>query len=92
MVPTLVPPESENTTVAPPVVSLFPAASLAWSVSVALAPEATNPLVTVSTEAPGEGGPGTTAICGSAVVTVLPLIVAPMVVAVPASTPMKVAV
>ena len=50
MVPVLVPPLDVNTTVAPPAVRLLPNWSLAWSVSVAPAPEATVALETVTTD------------------------------------------
>ena len=50
MLPVLVPPDAVNATVAPPAVKLFPAASLACSVSVTALPEATVPLETDTTD------------------------------------------
>ena len=50
MVPVLVPPEAVKTTAEPPVVRLFPAASLVWSVSVTPLPEATVPLETLTVD------------------------------------------
>ena len=92
IVPVLDPPEAVKTTVEPPVVRLFPAASLACKVSVSLLPEATVGLDTLTVEVVTETGPGVTATVGSVEVTGEPPIVAPIVVAVPASTPVKVAV
>src|SRR5437016_1419500 len=93
MFPVLVPlPVPAKTTVDPPVVRLFPAASLACSVSVAAAPETTVALDTVTTDVAGDTTPGVTAIVGSVEVTGLPPIVAPMVVALPATAPVNVAV
>src|ERR1051325_9044145 len=80
-VPVLAPPEKPNATESPPVATLFPAASLPRSFSVTLAPDPA-----------GEIAPGETAIVGSGLVTGDPLIVAPMVVAVPASRPVNTAV
>ena len=48
MVPVLVPPLWLNTTVAPPVDRLLPAASFAWSVSVTALPDATLPADTLT--------------------------------------------
>ena len=90
--PVLVPPARVNPTVSPPVGRLFPAASFACSVSVTAVPEATVPLETVTSDVATEAGPAITMIVGSVEVTGLPLIVAPMVVAPPATTPVKVAV
>src|SRR5213076_2216596 len=93
MVPVLVPPENPNATVSPPVVSELPAASFASRRSVTAEPEATVPLDAVITDVAGEIAPGDTAIVGNGVaVTGAPLIVAPIVVAVPATTPVNTAV
>ena len=92
MVPVLVPPDAVNATVAPPVVRLFPTASFAWSVSVTVEPEATVPLDAVTTDWLVEIVPGVTVTVGSALVTATELIVALIVVADPAVTPVKVAV
>jgi hypothetical protein len=93
-VPVLVPPEAENTTVDPPVLRLLPAASLACSVSVTALPDATVPLDTLTTDpvAAVEIAPGVTVTVGSVVVTATPPIVAPIVLALPAKTPVKIAV
>lgn len=91
-VPVLVPPVREKATVDPPALKLFPAASLAVSVRLILDPEATVLLDTEITEVTVEIVPGVTVIVGSVVVTGAPLIVAPMVVAVPAKTPVNTAV
>ncbi|HET9708688.1 MAG TPA: hypothetical protein VFP39_10345, partial [Gemmatimonadales bacterium] len=58
----------------------------------ALAPDDTVPLEVDTTEVRGEIAPVVTAIVGSVVVTALPLIVAPIVVAVPETSPVNVAV
>ena len=92
IVPVLVPPLEVNTTTSPPVVSLFPAASFATSVRVAEFPDSTLALEVVMTDVARETGPTVTAMVGCGVVTGLPPIVAPMVVAVPASTPVNAAV
>src|SRR5213592_2925896 len=92
MVPVLVPPELENTTIAPPVVTLFPAASLPRRCRVTTAPDVTVPFEIVTGDADGEIAPGDTVIVGALLVTGAPLIVAPIVVAVPASTPVNTAV
>ena len=91
--PVLVPPELLMATVRPPVVRLLPALSLAVSRRVTDWPAAT--VVGLPTilrvEVLSETGPGITMICGEAVVTDTPPMVAPMFVAVPARTPVKVA-
>src|SRR6266513_3729211 len=92
MAPVLVPPELEKTTIAPPVVTLFPAASLPRRCRVTTAPDVTVPLEIVTGDADGEIAPGETVIVGALLVTAAPLIVAPIVVAVPASTPVNTAV
>jgi len=91
IVPVLVPPDWLNTTVSPPVVRLFPAASLACNVSVAVAPETTVLLDVVTVDALRDAEPGVTVIVGRGDVTALPPMVAPMVVAVPAAAPVNVA-
>src|SRR5437773_2452230 len=90
IVPVLVPPDRVNTTVSPPAVRLFPAPSLACSVSVAVAPETTVLLDVVTVDALRDAEPGVTVIVGRADVPALPPIVAPMVVAVPAIPPVTV--
>jgi hypothetical protein len=91
-VPVLVPPEVANTTVDPPVLRLLPAASLACSVSVTASPDATVAFDTLTTDPAVEISPTVTWTVGSVVVTAAPPIVAPIVRAVPARTPVKVAV
>src|ERR1051325_115406 len=90
-VPVLAPPEKPNATASPPVATLFPAASLPRSFSVTLAPDATVSFEIVMTDPAGEIAPGETAIVGNGLVTADPLIVAPIVVAVPASRPVDTA-
>ena len=92
IVPVLVPPENEKTTVAPPVVIAFPAASFASSVSVPPTPDATVSFDTVTTDVAAEMPPGVTVIVGGAVPTGAAFTVAPIVVAVPTVTPVNVAV
>lgn len=91
-VPVLVPPERENRTVEPPVLKLFPAASFAVKVRLTLEPEATVDAETEIKDVTVEILPGLTVIVGSVVLTAVPLTVAPMVVAVPARTPVNTAV
>jgi hypothetical protein len=91
IVPVLVPPEAVNTTVEPPVARLLPNASFACSVSVTALPDATVPLATLTTDPAVEIAPTVTWTVGSVVVTADPPIVAPIVVAVPAVNPVKVA-
>ena len=90
--PVLVPPEKMNATLAPPLVTVLPAASLLCSRSVTVAPDATVSFEAVITEPEGEIAPADTAIVGSVLVTGAPLMFAPIVVAVPASTPVNTAV
>ena len=92
MEPVLVPPVAVKTTVAPPVVRLLPTASLAWSVKVTALPDCTVPLETPTVEVAVEIAPTVTVTVGSVDVTAAALIVAPIVVAVPTVTPVKVAV
>src|SRR5438552_10867425 len=92
IVPVLVPPDRLNATVSPPVVRLFPAPSLAWSVSVAVAPDTTVPLDVVTVDVAVEAVPGVTVIVGRVELTALPPMVALIVVAVPAVPPVNVAV
>jgi hypothetical protein len=89
IVPVLVPPEAVNTTVSPPVVRLFPAASFACSVSVTALPAATAPADTLTTDWLVELALGITVTVGMVLVTATPPIVAPMVVALPATIPVK---
>ena len=90
IVPVLVPPEAENTTVAPPPLRLLPAASFAWRVRVTAAPDATVPLDADTTDVVAEIAPAVTVIVAVDVADV-PFTVAPIVVAVPASTGVKIA-
>src|SRR5439155_859046 len=92
MVPLLVPPPWVNTTVSPPAGRLFPAPSLAWSVSVAVAPDTTVLLAVVPVHAGWAAFPCVTVFVASTDVTGFPPMVAPMVVAVPAVPPVNVAV
>ena len=93
IVPVLVPaPVVEKTTVKPPLVRLFPAASFAWSVSVALVPDAMAPLDVVTVEFAVE-----TAVPCVTVIDVVEVIGAPpnvalMVIADPAEIAVNVAV
>ncbi len=91
-VPLLVPPETVKATVAPPIVSAFPAASRACSVSVTVPPAEIVSLDTETVDVAGEIVPGVTVTVGAVVVTGAALIVAPIVVAAPAITPVNVAV
>ncbi len=88
----MVPPEFEKATAAPPAVSAFPAASFACSVTAVPVPDTIEPAPTVITDVAAEITPAETVIVGSVDVTGLPLIVAPIVVGVPAATAVKVAV
>jgi len=92
IVPVLVPPVAVNTTVAPPVDRLFPAASFACSVTVSALPDATVALATLTIDPAAEIAPTVTWTVGKVVVTAVPPTVAPIVVAVPATAPVKVAV
>src|SRR5438270_11121916 len=82
IVPVLVPPDWLNTTVSPPVVRLFPAPSLACSVSVAVAPDTTVLLDVVTVDALGDADPGVTVTVGRAARAAPPPMAAPVVVAV----------
>src|SRR5258706_9382877 len=92
MAPVLVPPDRENTTVAPPLVRLFPDGSLDWRRNVTIAPDATVSADTVTTEVAGEAAPGVTVIVGSVDVTGVAPMVAPILAGVPAVTAVNVAV
>src|ERR1041384_3558803 len=92
MGPVLGPPLVLNTTAAPPVVRLLPAASLACRVSVTVPPDMIVPLDTDTTEVVAEAAPAVTVICGRTVLTGVALIVAPIVVGVPDRIPVNVAV
>ena len=91
MLPVEVPPDLVNTTVDPPVVKLFPAASLAVSVNVIPAPDCTVLVETLTKEVAGLMAPALTVTVGEAVVTDTPPMVAKIEVAVPAVTPVKTA-
>ena len=92
IVPVELPPERLNTTVAPPTVIELPAASLACKVSVEVPPELIVALPTNICEVAELGPPGVTVTLGAAVVTLVPPILAVIVVAEPATAPVKVAV
>lgn len=92
MVPVLVPPLFVKTTVEPPVVKLFPAASFALNVRVTALPDVTVAEETDKVEVTAEMAPGLTVTVGSAVLTKVPPMVARMLVAVPLTTPVKLAV
>ena len=88
MVPVLVPPVAVNATIEPPVARLLPAASRAWRVNVAVPPERTVPAEGVTVDCVVEIGPGVTWTVGNGVeVTLVLLIVAWIVTAVQARTP-----
>lgn len=91
MVPVEVPPLRLNTTVAPPVVRLFPAASRACKVRVTVLPDCTVAEETETMDVAELIAPGVTVMVGMVVVTGVPPMVAAMVVAVPATRPVKVA-
>src|SRR5258705_499785 len=91
-VPPLVPAVTVNATVDPPIVNALPAASCACSVSVPVPPEPIVSLDTLTTDAAAEIGPPATVTVGGVEATGAELIVAPTVVAVPARTPVNVAV
>lgn len=92
MVPVLVPPDPAKTTVSPPAVNGLLFASLVKRVRVTLDPEATDEREAVSTDWETDAAPGLTVTVGRVLVTALPPIVELIVVAVPATTPVKVAV
>lgn len=92
MLPVLTPPVWLNTTASPPVVRVLPAPSLAVKVSVTLLPEATELDERVIVDWATEIVPGVTLAVGFVVVIGAPPMVAPMLVAVPARTPVSVAV
>lgn len=81
-----------NTTVAPPEVRLFPAASLPCKVRVTVDPDATVALETETNEVLAEITPGFTVTVGKVVVTGTPPTAALTVVAEPLNTPVKLAV
>src|SRR3954465_8345681 len=91
--PVLVPaPPITNTTVAPPLVIVLPAASFACSVTVVALPETSDPLPIATVDCAGEITPGVTVKDGIVVVTAAPLIVACIPRAVPAVVAVNVAV
>ena len=93
MVPVLVPLLRVNTTVKPPLVRSFPASSFVRRVSVATAPDANVEADTLTSERPVDAvADGETVMVGGAEVTEVPPMVAWIVVAVPARSPVKVAV
>lgn len=89
--PVEVPPLRLKTTVDPPPLKAFPAASLAVKVTVILLPDATDALERAIVEFPGEIIPGVTVTVGFPEVTADPAIVAVIFVAVPAKTPVNTA-
>lgn len=92
ILPVEVPPERENTTVKPPAVKLLPLASLAVKVKLIEFPDKTVGLDTVTKDCDNENAPGLTVIVGKVEVMANPPTVALIVVAVPETTPVKVAV
>lgn len=88
-VPVEVPPEFPNKILDPPTITLFPAESRPCKVAVTVFPELTVAAETVTTDEDTEILPGTTVTVGSEVDTLTPLTVAPIVVAVPATIPVK---
>src|SRR5262245_55540883 len=91
-VPLLVPAPGPNTTLAPPVVSRLPLASLAVSVTVVELLDCKLERPTETADCVTLAAPGVTVMVGSAEVTGLPPMVAVMLRAVPAKTPVNVAV
>ena len=92
-VPVETPPLRVNATLAPPVLRALPAASLAVRVTVVVDPELTVAEATVTTDAEAEMVPEVTVTVGKGeLVTARPVTVAAIEVAVPAVTPVKVAV
>ena len=89
--PVEVPPEFVKTTVEPPEVKLFPAASRPCKVRVMLAPELTVELDTLTTDCASEITPGVTVTVGSVDVIATPPMVPVIVVDVPLTIPVKVA-
>ena len=92
IVPLLVPPVLENKIAEPPVVSVFPLASLAVNVSATVFPEVTVLLDTEITDCARDIAPGLTVIVGEILVTALPPIVAVIDVADPEFVAVKIAV
>ena len=92
IVPFETPPDRVNTTVLPPRVSWFPAASLVVSVKLTLLPAVADVAETVNSELESESAPGVTRNVGKVLDTLRPLMVAPSVVEVPVATPVRVAV
>lgn len=90
--PVLVPPLRVNTTVDPPAVKWFPLASMACKVSVEAEPELIVAEETLTNDCDNDRAPGFTVTVGKVEVTDEALIVALMVVDVPAVIPVKVAV
>src|SRR5512146_17186 len=91
-VPLDVPDPSPKATVSPPLVNLLPSASLAIKVTSVLSPEEMELLLTDRVDWLSETDPGVTVTVGSVLVTAPALIVAVIVVAVPAVVPVKTAV
>jgi len=86
------PPERLKLTAEPPVVRLFPEASLACKVTVEVAPAKITAGVTLTVDLAKLIDPAVTVTVGKAEVRAFPAIVAPILVAVPAKTPVKLAV
>ena len=91
-VPVEVPPVRPKTTVSPPAVKLFPAASLACKLTLILEPDPTLEAAEEMVDVMADTAPGVTDTVGNTDRTVAPFTVALTVVAVPASTPVKAAV
>ena len=87
--PVDVPPPDPNTIAEPPLVNVLPAASFAVRVRVTPPPDGTVDAAAVITDVPAEMTPGRTVTVGRLdVIAALPT-VAPIVVALPAVTPVK---
>ena len=91
-VPVLAPPVFVKTTVWPPAIREFPLASFAVKVRVTAEPDATELAERETRDCESEGEPGVTVTLGALLVTGPPPIVAPIEVALPEVTPVKVAV
>ena len=91
-VPVLTPPLRVKTTVSPPVLREFPAASRPCKVATIALPDATDAALSVTVEVTAEIAPAETVTVGDPEVTVVAFTVALIVVAVPARTPVKIAV
>lgn len=89
MVPVLVPPVLVNTTVRPPELKVLPFESWAMTVSIEAVLNRILAKDTVTSDCDKLRGPGVTVMVGKVLVIALPPMVALMVVAVPATIPVK---